>query len=138
VQCTFRHKAINFPLNTQESFRNFTTFIVDLRWTTVRKPRIDAVATPTWISWLCSTGPISWLPFLIGNCNDYNFRLASSIKLNLSGIQEAENEKCGNHRFPLTSKLDFSRGESEIEFTSEARATAWTVPTAKVGESATA
>jgi hypothetical protein len=38
----------------------------------------------------------------------------------------------------LTSKLDFSRGESEIEFTSEARATAWRVPTAKVGESATA
>jgi hypothetical protein len=54
------------------------------------------------------------------------------------GIQEAENEKCGNHGVSLTSKLDFSRGESEIEFTSEARATAWRVPTAKVGESATA
>jgi hypothetical protein len=36
-------QAVIFRQNTQECFRNFTTFIVDSRWTTVRKACIDAL-----------------------------------------------------------------------------------------------
>jgi uncharacterized RDD family membrane protein YckC len=51
MTCAMRVPAqvVDFSPNTQACFRNFMTFIVDLRWTTVRKPNIDAFTTPAWI-----------------------------------------------------------------------------------------